>query len=112
MFGCQQVLIKCDKDTQSIIEYLCRESNNLYNCTTYYARQIWFKTGKIVSGFDLTAEMKTNRHFNAGYASAMQQTCLNVGEAFKAFKKLLSEARKGKLSQKPKAPKYRKSGGL
>ncbi|MGB7441647.1 MAG: transposase, partial [Coleofasciculaceae cyanobacterium] len=112
MFGCQQVLIKSDKDTRAIIEYLCRESNNLYNCTTYYARQIWFKTGRIVSSFDLTAEMKTNRHFNAGYASSMQQTCLNVGEAFKAFKKLLSEAKKGKLSQKPRVPKYRKPGGL
>ncbi|MHC5934775.1 hypothetical protein [Nostoc sp.] len=69
----------------------------LYNCTVYYARQMWLKTGKIVSGFDLTAEMKINKHFNAGYASAMQQTCLNVGEAFKSFKKLLSEANIGKL---------------
>jgi IS605 OrfB family transposase len=73
---------------------------------------MWFKTGKIVSGFDLTAEMKTNRHFNAGYASSMQQTCINVGEAFKSFKQLLAKPRKGELEQKPKAPKYRKSGGL
>lgn len=112
MFGCQQVLIKADKDTQAILEYLCSESNDLYNCAVYYARQMWFKTGKIVSGFDLTAEMKTNRHFNAGYASSMQQTCINVGEAFKSFKKLLAKAKKGELEQKPKPPKYRKSGGL
>ena len=78
----------------------------------YYARQIWFKTGKIVTGFDLTAEMKTNRHFNAGYASSMQQTCINVGEAFKSFKQLLAKSKKGELEQKPKPPKYRKSGGL
>lgn len=112
MFGCQQVLIKTDKDTQAILEYLCSESNDLYNCAVYYARQIWFKTGKIVSGFDLTAEMKTNRHFNAGYASSMQQTCINVGEAFKSFKQLLAKSKKGELEQKPKPPKYRKSGGL
>ena len=112
MFGCQQVLIKSDKETQAILEYLCSESNDLYNCAVYYARQMWFKTGKIVSGFDLTAEMKTNRHFNAGYASSMQQTCMNVGEAFKSFKQLLAKSRKGELDQKPKAPKYRKSGGL
>lgn len=112
MFGCQQVLIKSDKDTQAIFEYLCSESNDLYNCAVYYARQVWFKTGKIVSGFDLTAEMKTNRHFNAGYASSMQQTCINVGEAFKSFKQLLVKSKKGELDQKPKAPKYRKSGGL
>ena len=49
-----------------------------------------FKSGKIVSGYDLTAQLKTNKHFNVGYASSMQQTCLNVGEAFKSFKKLLS----------------------
>jgi len=112
LFGCQQILIKSDKDTQAILEYLCSESNNLYNCAVYYARQIWFKTGKIVSGFDLTAEMKTNRHFHAGYASSMQQTCINVGEAFKSFKGLLAKAKKGELEQKLKPPKYRKSGGL
>lgn len=112
MFGCQQVLIKAGKDTQAILEYLCAASNNLYNCAVYYARQMWFKTGKVVSGFDLTAEMKTNRHFNAGYASSMQQTCMNVGEAFKSFKQLLAKSKKRELDQKPKAPKYRKSGGL
>jgi IS605 OrfB family transposase len=56
--------------------------------------------------------MKTNPHFKAGYASSMQQTCLNVGEAFKSFKQLLSLVKKGEIEQKPKPPKYRKSGGL
>lgn len=112
MFGCQQVLIKTNKETKAVIEYLCIESNTLYNCSVYYARQIWFKTHKIVTGFDLTAEMKTNKHFHAGYASAMQQTCLNVGEAFKSFKQLLAKAKKGNLEQKPKVPNYRKPGGL
>jgi putative transposase len=112
VFGCQQELIKCDKETKAIIEYLCYESNSLYNCSVYYARQMWFKTGKIISGFDLTAQMKINRHFNAGYASAMQQTCLNVGESFKSFKKLLAKSTKGELNQKPQPPKYRKTGGL
>ena len=112
MFGCQQVLIKTDKDTKAIIEYLCTESNTLYNCSVYYGRQIWFKTKKIVTGFDLTTQMKTNKHFNAGYASAMQQTCLNVGEAFKSFKQLLAKVKKGTLDQKPKIPNYRKPGGL
>jgi putative transposase len=112
MFRCQQNVIRGDKDTQAVIEYLCGESNNLYNCATYYARQIYFKTGRVVTGFDLTAEMKTNIHFNAGYASSMQQICLNVGEAFKSFKQLKAKAKRGELDQKPKPPKYRKSGGL
>ena len=112
MFGCQQVLLHSDNETKAIIEYLCHESNSLYNCSVYYARQIWFKIGKIVSGFDLTAQMKNNKHFHAGYASAMQQTCLSVGEAFKSFKQLLTKSKKGELNQKPKVPNYRKPGGL
>lgn len=112
MFGCQQDLIKADKNVQAIIEYLCHESNDLFNCAVYYGRQIWFKTGRIVSGFDLNVEMKTNRHFNAGYASAMQQTCMNVGEAFQSFKKLRQKFLKGEIDQHPKAPGYRKPNGL
>ncbi|MGL5061435.1 MAG: RNA-guided endonuclease InsQ/TnpB family protein [Microcoleus sp.] len=112
LFGCQQDLIKADKDTLAIIEYLCHESNDLFNCAVYYGRQIWFKTGRVVTGYDLAVEMKTNRHFNAGYASAMQQTCLNVGEAFQSFKKLRSQVLKGKLEQFPRVPGYRKPNGL
>ena len=70
MIGCQQILINGDKDTLAIIEYLCHESNDLYNCAVYYARQIWFKTKRIVTGYELTAQMKSNKHFNAGYASS------------------------------------------
>jgi putative transposase len=102
MFGCQQVLIKFDSATTHIWAYLCSEANDLYNCTVYYARQIWFKAGKIVTGFDLTAEMKTNRHFNAGYASSMQQVCIGIGEAFKSFKKLLALYCAREIEQKPK----------
>lgn len=111
MYGCQQVLIKANKKVCAL-EYLCGESNKVYNCAVYYGRQIWFKTKRIVTGFELTAELKSNHHFKAGYASSMQQTCLSVGEAFKSFKKLLSAAKKGELEHKPLAPKYRNSGGL
>jgi IS605 OrfB family transposase len=112
LIGCQQILINGDKDTLGIIEYLCHESNDLYNCAVYYARQIWFKTKRIVTGYELTAQMKSNKHFNAGYTSSMQQTCLTVGEAFNSFKGLLREAKKGNIDQKPKVPNYRKPNGL
>jgi hypothetical protein len=46
--------------------------------------------------------MKTNPHFKAGYASAMQQTCLNVGEAFKSFKQLRKKAGQGEQSSSTK----------
>lgn len=111
MFGTQQVRIKCDKATQAIIKYLCYESNSLYNCAVYYGRQIWFKTKRIVSGFDLATELKSNKHFSAGYASAMQQTCISVGEAFKSFKSMKALMKKGELESPPKLPKYRKPSG-
>ncbi|MDD1469063.1 transposase, partial [Dolichospermum sp. ST_sed5] len=47
MYGCQQILISPNKELGAILEFLCRESNKLANCGTYYARQLFFKTGKI-----------------------------------------------------------------
>ncbi|BAZ14578.1 transposase [Calothrix sp. NIES-4071] len=41
-----------------------------------------------------------------------QQTLLSVSEAFKSFKELRSLFFKKELNQKPKAPLYRKSGGM
>jgi putative transposase len=43
MFGCQQVLIKPDKELKAVLEYICKESNKLHNYAVYYARQIYFK---------------------------------------------------------------------
>jgi putative transposase len=48
--------------------------------------------------------MKTNRHFNAGYASSMQQVCIGIGEAFKSFKKLLALYCAGEIEQNPRDP--------
>ena len=70
MFGCQQVLIHVDRDTQSIIEYICGESNKVFNCAVYYARQIYFKARRYVSKAELDEELKGNRHFQAMYSQA------------------------------------------
>jgi len=56
--------------------------------------------------------MKRNPHMKALYASAAQQTCISVGEAFSSFMGLLKLWKKGELPDKPRPPKYRKSGGL
>lgn len=112
MYGCQQILIHQNRDVQAILEYLCSESNKVYNCATYYARQIWFKTRKIVTRAEICSEMVRNSHFGAMYISSSQQTCNAVAEAFKSFKELLKSFNKGELSFKPAVPKYRKSGGL
>lgn len=112
MYGCQQILIHANKDIFSILEYLCSESNKIYNCAVYYARQVYFKTRSIVTRSEICAEMVQNRHFKAMYVSSSQQTCNAVAEAFKSFKQLVKAFEVGKIEQIPSAPSYRKSGGL
>ena len=53
MFGCQQNLINPTKDLKAILEFLGSESSKLTNCGIYYARQIYFKTGRIPSRAEL-----------------------------------------------------------
>lgn len=110
--GVQQNLISADKDTMAVLEYLCSESNKLHNCAVYYARQVWFKAKRYVTGFDLINEMRksNNARFAALPSYVAEQTCVSVGESIKSFSELLKKACKGELDQKPKFPNYRKSG--
>jgi putative transposase len=110
MFGCQQVLINPDSELQAILEFLCGESNKLHNCGTYYARQLYFKTGKAPSKFDLHREMSSNIHFTAMYSQVAQQCLTTVAESFKSFFGLLKGIKTGNVVQKPRLPNYRKPG--
>jgi IS605 OrfB family transposase len=112
MYGCQPVLIHAKKEVQSILEYLCGESNKVYNCALYYARQIYFKTNRLVNRAEICSEMtKTkNRHFTAIYVSAAQQSCNAVAEALRSYQALMKLWRQGELSEKPRLPNYRKGG--
>ena len=110
IFGAQINRLPDDKELSAVLEYLCSESNKLYNCTTYLARQIYFKTGLYANKFWLATQLKTNPHMKALYTSAAQQTCLSVGEAVIGYKKLLKKWKQGELANKPKFPNYRKSG--
>lgn len=99
-------------ELRAALEFLCSESNKLYNSTLYLARQLYFKTEKFSNGRWLSTQMKRDPHMKALYTSAAQQTCISVGEAFKGFKELLSLWRKGELPERPKLPLYRTSDGL
>ncbi len=110
LFKAQINRLPDDKELSAVLEYLCSESNKLYNCCTYLARQIYFKTGKYANKFWLATQLKTNPHMKALYTSAAQQTCLAVGEAITGYKKLLKLWKQGELANKPKFPKYRKRG--
>ena len=65
MFGCQQILLKPDRELKAVLEYICHESNNLHNCAVYYARQIYFKAHRYVRPFDVINELKRNPHYGA-----------------------------------------------
>ncbi|MEZ2231017.1 RNA-guided endonuclease InsQ/TnpB family protein [Microcoleus sp.] len=112
VFGCQQILIKPDKELKAVLEYICQESNKLHNCAVYYARQIYFKAHIYVRPFDVISELKRNPHYGALCAQAAQQTCGAVGESVKSFKGLIKLFREGKLESQPKFPNYRTPGGL
>ncbi len=110
MFGCQQVLLPKNQENQAVIEYICSESNKVFNCAVYYARQVYFKAHRYVTKAELDEELKANRHFQAMYSQAAQQTCHSVFESFKSFKSLNKLFQQGKLTDKPSPPKYRKAG--
>jgi lycopene cyclase CruP len=110
MFGCQQILINPDSQLRGILEFLCGESNKLHNCGAYLSRQLYFKTGKVPSKFDLHRELKSNKHFQAMYSHVSQQCLTTVAESFKSYFGLLRGIKKGTVTQRPKLPNYRKPG--
>ncbi|WP_013324622.1 RNA-guided endonuclease InsQ/TnpB family protein [Gloeothece verrucosa] len=112
MYGCQQNLITTSSELKAILEFICSESHKLTNCGIYYARQLYFKTRKILGKFDLEKEYKTNKHFQVLYSQAAQQILRSVAESFKSFQELNKKYKKGELKDKSKLPKYRKKGGL
>ncbi|MDJ0746098.1 MAG: hypothetical protein QNJ32_22425 [Xenococcaceae cyanobacterium MO_167.B27] len=112
MYGCQQHLINTDKDTESVLEFICSESNKLTNCAIYYCRQMFFKAHKYVSSYELDEIMKSNFHFKALRSAVAQQACHKIAESFKSYRKLAKLYREGKLEDKPRLPNYRKRGGL
>jgi putative transposase len=112
LLGIQQNQIHSDAETLAILTYLCEQSNSLYNCGVYWARQIFFKTGHIISKYEPIYEVGGNIHAQAMPSVAAQQTLLSVSEAFKSFKGLRECFFQGELDQKPKPPNYRASGGL
>lgn len=52
LLGVQQNLLRYDAETNAILIYLTEQSNSLYNCGVYWARQIFFKTNRIISKYD------------------------------------------------------------
>lgn len=109
MYGCQQVLISPNSELKAILEFVCSESNKLANCGIYYARQLYFKAGKIPGRAELHRLLKTNLHFKALYSHVAQQTLTSVAESFSSFNGLQKGIAKGTVEQHPRLPKYKKN---
>lgn len=89
MYRCTQILIKPDEPTKAVLEFICSEANKLTNCAVYYARQLWFKTGKIIGKYDLDDKLKDNLHFKALRSAVAQQCVRSVYESFASYRQLL-----------------------
>lgn len=109
MYGCQKNLINPNAELKAIIEFICSESNKLANCGIYYARQLYFKTGKIPNKAKLHRLLKYNPHFQSLYSHVAQQTLTNVAESFSSFVGLLKGIAKGNIEQRPRLPGYKKN---
>lgn len=112
MYGCQQTLIDPDDELKAILEFVCQQANSLTNCGIYYARQLYFKSQKLIGKYVLEVEYKNHGHFKALYSQTAQQVLRSVYESFQSFKKLKGAFNQGKIADKPRPPKYRSSGGL
>lgn len=73
---------------------------------------MYFKTKKFISKYDLEVEYKANKYFKVLHYQAVQQVLISVFESFKSFKKLKEAFNQEKITDKPKQPKYCKSGGF
>lgn len=113
--GIQQVLLSPNSETKALLDYLCQQAGKLYNNGVYFARQMFFKTGKLLTGkFDLAFEPSVSKTLIAQSlpSTPMQQTLMSVTEAFKSFKELRYLFLKGQLHFKPKPPDYLKGSKL
>ena len=110
--GVQQNLLHPKGLDLAILEYLCSESNNLYNSTMFQARRVFFECGKLLTKVDCQNRLKENKHFQAIPNRAAQAVTHQVGEAINSYKELIAKSKNGELSQKPRFPGYRTSGGM
>ncbi|TVP64549.1 MAG: transposase [Nodularia sp. (in: Bacteria)] len=111
MYGCQQNLIHPNHEMKAVLEFICSQSHKLTNCGIYYARQLYFKTKKLIGKYDLEKEYKSNKHYQVLHSQAAQQILRSVAESFKSFQELDKKYSQGDLHFKPQLPKYRKGSG-
>ncbi len=112
-YGCQQDKLKLDRFEQRVIEYLCRQANSLSNCAIYALKRSSRQANQVdYNYYDLDKHLKQNRHYKCLFSQVAQQALISVCESFKSHYEVMQLWYQGKLENKPKMPKYRKSGGM
>ena len=112
MYAVQKDVWHLTEFEKPIVEQLLKWSNNLFNVGTYEGRQRFFKDKSTVKYPDLYKIAKNNENYGLLYSQVAQQSLKSVAESFSSFRALSKLAYKGKLSQKPRLPKYRTKGGM
>ena len=113
IYGCQQDRLKLDSFEQRVVEYLCRQANSLTNCAIYALKRAARQSGQIDHNYyDLDKHLKQNKHYKCLFSQVAQQTLMSVCESFKSHFEVMQLWYRGELEDKPKKPRYRKSGGM
>ena len=113
IYGCQQDRLKLDSFEQRVVEYLCRQANSLTNCAIYALKRAAKQSGQVdYNYYDLDKHLKQNKHYKCLFSQVAQQTLMSVCESFKSHFEVIQLWYRGELEDKPKKPRYRKSGGM
>ena len=112
-YGCQQDVLKLDVFQQRVVEYISRQANSLANCATYALKRSSRQAGQIdFNYYDLDKHLKQNSNYKNLFSQVAQQTLMSVCESFKSHYEVMQRWYRGELEDKPKMPRYRKSGGM
>ena len=94
------------------IDGLAKLSNNLYNEANYRMRQQFFKTGTVLSYFELCKELKVSVNYTGLPSKTAQQIIKLVVSEWQSFfaTQASYQCNPEKFTGRPKIPKYRPKG--
>lgn len=97
-YECRTAKINSDITTFWVLKKMSLVSTKLYNTAMWNAREVWGKTGKIPSGYDLQKVVLESNYHSYLPAHTYQHTAHQVWNAFKSWFKV---RKKDKTSQPP-----------
>jgi len=99
-------VLRLNKKEYKFLQYLSRNSKNLYNQTLYAVRQHYFKTGEYLNYFKTYPSLKDCESCQALPSDPAQQVMKVVDRSFRSFFALLWKKKQGNYSLPINIPKY------